>query len=781
MKATYSNIHKFTWGQLTEELKQPYHLPLTVHLPIQPLHSPDFIHVDAALNVSRRRIAQNLSLSDHAAFQKARESETFVVQFALDEGPFVPDARLSTMRLAEGKYPVAMADYFAWDLHYQFEYACRAIDGQQSLIWIFGKVTNERDCSQKAHVRVKVNFQRECDIFDYHYVPFYWDNSKWLKCTSVGLDGNRILKEGKVIGKVSEGSFPYSWEKESHFGDGDYNVSGDTNIWGKFNCEHPYFVTPSLRLKEIQDVIHFQDELKPGESRTFAIALLTNYEEIKAEHVAALNAAAWPADRNAAMAGFKAQVDGNRTSLLFPKNQWDSAFTELQLSTLQLLVRFPGSDGYTTTQGGTSERHFVWIWEATFMLLPMLRLGHFGPVRQGLEYMFTLQDGGCPPEGEFTTTEGSIGTTGPRWNNATGSALALAAEYYLLSRDEEFLESYLPKIVKAAGWITGEIRATRKLLPDGTRPPQFGLMPFGCATDGDVGYIVAFTDAYTFWGLNKTVRLLEEIQHERAAEFRKELEAYRDDIAQAIRTMIRADGFIERKIKDDNNIILKKFDNICCALHLAFTGNMDVNSEEFLRFATYFETHLMDGFFAGRMDREIVYMSVGEYMWNHIYLLRGEWKKAFAAMQVNFQYGMTPDTFQVQERFSRRNCAFTPWQPNGSGNGRMLDMMLNALYFEHDGMVTLLGNIPFSWLIQNGKTALRELHTATGKVTLEVDAVDARQCRLRMTGSLPGRIRFPDHFVVSSQNEAIVECGSGFFELREKTKEGVFLLTDANV
>jgi hypothetical protein len=50
-----------------------------------------------------------------------------------------------------------------------------------------------------------------------------------------------------------------------------------------------------------------------------------------------------------------------------------------------------------------------------------------------------------------------------------------------------------------------------------------------------------------------------------------------------------------------------------------------------------------------------------------------------------------------------------------------------------------------------------------------------------MTGALPGRIRFPDHFVVSSQNEAIVDCGSGYFELPEKTEVGVFLLTDANV
>lgn len=41
------------------------------------------------------------------------------------------------------------------------------------------------------------------------------------------------------------------------------------------------------------------------------------------------------------------------------------------------------------------------------------------------------------------------------------------------------------------GWTVGELRATRKLNPDGSRPLHYGLMPFGCATDGDIGRIVA--------------------------------------------------------------------------------------------------------------------------------------------------------------------------------------------------------------------------------------------------------------------------------------------------
>ena len=76
----------------------------------------------------------------------------------------------------------------------------------------------------------------------------------------------------------------------------------------------------------------------------------------------------------------------------------------------------------------------------------MLQLGHFEAVRRVIEFIFKLQDGGYPPEGDFTSLEGAIGTTGPRWANASGSALVLAAEYAELAGDKNFIKEYLPRM-----------------------------------------------------------------------------------------------------------------------------------------------------------------------------------------------------------------------------------------------------------------------------------------------------------------------------------------------
>ena len=146
---------------------------------------------------------------------------------------------------------------------------------------------------------------------------------------------------------------------------------------------------------------------------------------------------------------------------------------------------------------------------------------------------------------------------------------------------------------------------------------------------------------------------------------------------------------------------------------------------------------------------------------------------------------MTRDTFQVQERFSRRNPAFTPWQPNGSGNGRMLDMMLNAFYFEHDGMATLLGGLPFAWLRGNGRTVLKDLVTLNGRVTMTIEKLDEKTCRLTLSADnqkkQPARFRFPDHFIVTSQNDSVTDCGHGIFERRKDAESTVFLLGDAGI
>lgn len=435
------------------------------------------------------------------------------------------------------------------------------------------------------------------------------------------------------------------------------------------------------------------------------------------------------------------------TRLSFPSDQWDEIFTALQISILQLLVQFPGEKSLMPTQGGSSERHFVWVWEATFMLMPLLRLGHFDPVKRSLGFIYSLQDAGHPPEGELTTTAGAIGTTGPKWLNTTGAALALASEYYRYSKDESFLSEYLPKMLRAADWIVGEIRATRKLSEDGSRPLYYGLMPFGCATDGDTGLIVAFTDAFTFWGLDKTVQLLEQIEHDRAAEFRKERDTYHADLNTALRGMTREDGFIERKILTGKEKKLQpQFERIAGVLNLALTGVLDVDSDAFRRHVSYFEKNLMDGFFTGKMTRNIAYIGLGEMNWHHAYLRMGEWKKAFAANRVNLRYGMTQDTHQVQERFAKNNPAFTPWQPNGSGNGRVLEMILNSLYFEDGDNAVVFGAVPWSWLMRNGITELHNLYTTRGTLSIKATMKSEGECQVHITGALPSTIHFPNHF-----------------------------------
>jgi hypothetical protein len=321
--------------------------------------------------------------------------------------------------------------------------------------------------------------------------------------------------------------------------------------------------------------------------------------------------------------------------------------------------------------------------------------------------------------------------------------------------------------------------------PDGSKSPVYGLMPFACSTDGDTGYIVGFTDAYTFWGLEKAVRMFEAVGHARAGEFRDELQQYRRAIDAAIEYMTEPSGFIDRKIllrDPSQGKITRKFDHICCANQFILTGNLDVSSEAFRRFTEYFEQHHMQGPFAGVMDREVCYMGTGEYSWFYAYLRRGEWKKAFLAMRANQLYGKTRDTHQVQERFSRRNPAYTPWQPNGSGNGRMLDMMLDAIWYEFGGTATLLGAVPFAWLIENGLTALRGLHTERGRLDIEIRAAGPSRCEVTICGenerTLPGRVRVPGHFAVRWQTPGVSEADDGLYELPAGTRELTLTLSD---
>jgi hypothetical protein len=417
------------------------------------------------------------------------------------------------------------------------------------------------------------------------------------------------------------------------------------------------------------------------------------------------------------------------------------------------------------------------------MLRPMIRLGHFHPVRRALDFIFSLQDAGTPPEGRFTSLTGAIGTTGPRWMNSTGSALEIAAEFFLCSRDASFLKEYLPKILRAADWIIGEITATRKPSRDGKRRLGYGLMPFGHSTDCDNGRVVSFTDTYTYLGLRRVADLLIAIGHERAAEVRREANLYKRDITAAIKDLTRKDGFIERKIVtgEKGELYYTGFENVAGAIHFVYTGLLNARSERFHRYRAYFEKHCSTGEFLGNIDSDVAYMGIGEWLWQDAYLKAGEWKKAFLANVTNLKYGMTRDTLQVQERMSRFNAGFIPWQPNGSGSGKILEMMVKAVYFEDGHTAVLLGGIPWQWLVPSG-LLLKGLYLPQGRLSVEVTPGKCGEVNATLQfEDAPGhlnKIRVPEHFEVAPSS-GLRPLGGNLFALSPGGRKIAFSLRQA--
>lgn len=74
-----------------------------------------------------------------------------------------------------------------------------------------------------------------------------------------------------------------------------------------------------------------------------------------------------------AIADFKVPFTDKTLKTEFKRDEWEDLFCSLQLSTLQLLVNDFQNKMYQPAQGGSSERFFVWVFEAVQMLRPMLR------------------------------------------------------------------------------------------------------------------------------------------------------------------------------------------------------------------------------------------------------------------------------------------------------------------------------------------------------------------------------------------------------------------------
>ncbi len=424
------------------------------------------------------------------------------------------------------------------------------------------------------------------------------------------------------------------------------------------------------------DYFHIDYTLKPDENAVIYGALRANEPIIAfdydSERVKSLNK--W---KNLSK---KVQIKPNTNN-----DESQTIFRHLALQCAQMLSRYEGSDLITTRQGDIGR--FVWPYEGVQVLMMLDKIGLDEHTSDAYRYYFKrwfVSDG--EDKGKILSNAG--------WENFTGSVLWGVSNHLLHSKSEEEFNEFLPYIIAMRDYID-----KKRNLPRDTG--YKGIFPVGKGSDwAETGQFWTFTDAHNVRALKETVKMLEYFDHN---ELQKTLEIYNE--YHKVICDIR-DQLHKEHLQDDDYILPhmlgQKFEDTenysyytDGAPYLLYTGFIEPDSklmkqmENFFVKRGQFENGLTgrmtscssmwdEAYFGGYGD--VWYTMQSETYWLKAWLECGERDKAKQTLDAMFKYGMTRE-YIVSERYCSINPWYCPWQPNGSGSARMIEMLL-AFYGE---------------------------------------------------------------------------------------------------
>ncbi|MGC8829771.1 MAG: hypothetical protein ACP5TE_08345 [Verrucomicrobiia bacterium] len=184
--------------------------------------------------------------------------------------------------------------------------------------------------------------------------------------------------------------------------------------------------------------------------------------------------------------------------------------------------REPGSDRRFARVGSFS--YGAYGNESCMMVLDLERRGLHKEAQECLDAWVHYQ-GSVGLPGDFSSKEGVLygagGYEAGGYNQHHGWILWMLAEHYRFSRDDRWLNSVAPAIVKGADWIIRETERTfnRSEL-------ERGLLPAGSLEDIGDWWVWLSTSCYTWRGLDNAAYALEQINHPEARRIRAAATAY---------------------------------------------------------------------------------------------------------------------------------------------------------------------------------------------------------------------------------------------------------------
>jgi hypothetical protein len=374
------------------------------------------------------------------------------------------------------------------------------------------------------------------------------------------------------------------------------------------------------------------------------------------------------------------QIDKIKTFPNTSDEKYLGIFKHSAVQCLQMLARYEESDLISVRQGDIGR--FVWPYEGAQVLVNLDRIGlseHTGEAYRGyIERWFTR-------EGD---DRGKIGSQAG-WENFTGSVLWGISEHLKVTRSREEYEYFLPYLTAMRDWIERRRREPRK---EGFE----GIFPVGVGSDwSERGQFWTFTDSHNCMALQSLCEALELFKSNEYGRTRDICEDY-------CKRIFDIRDLLYKQVEKEDACILPHMLGIAFedsenysyytdgAPYLLYTGFIEAGSEimtkmeNFFRLRGQFERGLTgrmtsceslwdEAYFGGYGD--VWYTMQSETYWIKAWVACGEREKAKETLDAMLYYGMTEENI-VAERYCSINPWYNPWQPNGSGSSRVLEMML---------------------------------------------------------------------------------------------------------
>jgi hypothetical protein len=432
-----------------------------------------------------------------------------------------------------------------------------------------------------------------------------------------------------------------------------------------------------------------------------------------------------------------------------PDAQVQRIFETTTSNHFQLLASSEDPSVLVPGQGGFNDYSVVYSWEVSFYIRALDRLGYKPAVEKILNYFLATQDGSEGPEGDIVSPEGSF-RPHIHWMCETGAVLGMLADHYWMTRDTAWFERVVERGLRACRWIIRERNATKQVDADGARVKHYGLLPAGRPHDWPIKGYFYMSDAYTWRGLNEFAKILVELRHPDGDEVMREAEDYRACILEAVRhgTYLLEDQEIhwvsnEVYTKPGERVGVYSIDGLASLVDaglIAETDPLVYDLEQLLRnegtLSDLFSCKmaemedrqlgiLQQGFAHGEID--LYYVNASERIWHKIWMLQGEREKALRYFWSTMAYSTTLDTSHCQERFCPQLPWLSPWQPNGSGNGRLFDIIANSLFLFHNGSLQLLPCIPADWLDAGKEIRVERAQTPFGEVNFSIRSISSSE------------------------------------------------------